>query len=62
MYKQKLLCIAIFCLGTSLKKKLQSTWGLEPARHRFQSTDMLCCRPSCIPDKGCIMPRVKQHY
>ena len=61
MYKQKLLCIAIFCLGTALKKTFKSC-GDSILRHRFQSTDMLCYRPSCIPNKGCIMPRVKQHY
>ena len=51
----------LFCNGTSLKKK--HNWPRENMnpRRRRQLASMLPFRPSGMPKKGSIKPRVKQH-
>ena len=48
---------AIFCYGASLKKTIWAR-GDSNLRRRSQSTDMLCCRPSCIPEKYASSPEL----
>ena len=62
IYIYRYIYIAIFCHGTSLKKKHQSTWGLESCVAGLSQQTFDALHHHASPKKDASSPELSQHW